>query len=415
MGHLETEDMTQGAQQVLRLPSVDRVVGLMPGFVYVFNHVTSANDYTNRDVGLHLGYSSDEIRALGDQMMAHLVHPDDLPLLGAHMGTIASLAPEQTAALEYRVLTKNGETRWLRSVDCVFDRAEDGTVLRHIGCASDITAEKQAQLELAQLNAALEQTVAARTRDLAELNAQLEERIALRTEELEDAVEELEQLTYIATHDLKVPVNNLSRLALMLGDCADTLSEEQREQVGWINECANQLMSKIQGLVLVAQVRLSSNFEPEKLDMQRLVSDVVARLRPHLPAPAQLVRVEVPEGIYVSFARPEIESILHALMDNAVKYADPARPLDIVVHGGVRAGRPWLRISDTGSGLDPLADKAKVFGLFQRAHKAPAGNGISLYCAKRILSRQGGRITFDGARGEGASFTIKFRPQGDVT
>ncbi|MEH6740293.1 MAG: PAS domain-containing sensor histidine kinase [Sulfitobacter sp.] len=389
-------------------PSIDRVVSLMPGFVYVFNHQTNSNDYTNRSVGEHLGYSSDEIRGFGPQMLMKVIHPDDLALLATHFGRIVALDGDLSVAIEYRVITKAGALRWLRSVDTVFDRDEDGQVLRHIGCASDITIEKESELRLSELNAKLENRVKSRTHDLEDLNTSLEERISARTLQLQEAVVELEQLTYIATHDLKVPVNNLTRLGLMLQSNTQSLSAEQIEQVGWINDCAEQLGEKIQGLVLVAQIRLGNGNPSVPLGLSGVITAAVDLMQSAMPKDSFPVSIDVPDDMVVQFERSEIENILAALLDNAVKYAEPDRPLDIKIAAGTTSGQIWVSVADNGTGLDSKLDAEKAFGLFQRAHKTPAGSGISLYCARRMLHRRGGTLTFHGHRGEGAEFTILF-------
>ncbi|MCX7564952.1 PAS domain-containing sensor histidine kinase [Sulfitobacter sp. F26169L] len=400
------------------VPSIDRIMSLMPGFVYVFNHLTYANDYTNQSVGEHLGYSSEEIRDFGAQMLSEVIHPDDHPLLGAHMGRIARLADGRSVALEYRVMTKSGEQRWLSSVDTVFDRCADGRVLRHIGCASDITEQKQAELGLAELNAQLEEKVAARTQDLADLNATLEDNIRARTAQLQDAVDELEQLTYIATHDLKVPVNNLNRLGVMLKAGAHTLSAQQEEQIQWVSECAEQLSAKIQGLVLVAQIRLGEGPPPDALNLHQIVFDAIDKIHLIQGQAALSVCLDVPENLTVQFDRFELDTILGSLLDNAIKYADSSRPLRVTICGSHKANQVRLSVADNGTGLNAgnahnPHDAAKAFGLFQRAHKTPAGNGISLYCARGMLARRGGSLGVEGTRGQGARFTISFAPEED--
>lgn len=398
-----------------RTPTVDSVVSLMPGFVYVFNHATYSNDYTNRSVGEQLGYSSQEIVEFGADMMTHIVHPEDLPRLSGHLTRIARLKGDASVSLEYRVIRKDGGLRWLRSVDAVFDRAPDGSVLSHIGCASDVTSEKEAELRLAHLNSELEAKVSERTHDLAQLNEALESRITERTYELQDAVEELEQLTYIATHDLKVPVNNLCRLGIMLNDSVHLLTPDQAEQVGWINDCAAQLSAKIQGLVLVAQIRLSSVLPAEALNLRSAVLDVVDKFHQTMGPGARPVAVEVPQDVFVDFARFELSSMLSAMLDNAIKYADAKRPLEVTFRATVENGQVSLLVIDNGTGLDGQRDKEKVFGLFQRAHKEPAGSGISLYCARRMLLRRGGDITVEGMRGQHAAFNVRFPKFGETS
>lgn len=390
------------------MPSIDRVVSLMPGFVYVFNHVSNSNDYTNRSVGEHLGYSSAEIRGFGPQMLMKVIHPDDLALMGAHFSRIVELDGDQSVTVEYRVVTKTGELRWLRSVDTVFDRGADGQVLRHIGCASDITVEKEAELCLSELNAQLENMVEMRTQDLEDLNTNLEERISARTQQLQEAVVELEQLTYIATHDLKVPVNNLTRLGLMLQSNTDGLNDEQIENIGWINDCAEQLGEKIKGLVMVAQIRLGNGNPSVPLNLNEVTTNAVDLIQPNMHPESLPICVDVAEDITVQFERSELDNILAALLDNAIKYADPERPLEIKILAGRTGGQVWLSVADNGTGLDSKQDLAKTFGLFQRAHKTPAGSGISLYCARRMLHRRGGVLSFKGHRGQGARFTMVF-------
>ena len=171
------------------------------------------------------------------------------------------------------------------------------------------------------MNAELEEKVSERTCYLAQLNSELESRIAERTFELQDAVDELEQLTYIATHDLKVPVNNLCRLGLMLGERAHLLAPDQAEQMEWINDCAYQLSAKIQRLVLVAQIRLSSALHDERIGLIKAVVDAVGNVGATMGAVPQPFVINIDEDITVDFARFELNSIVTTMIDNALKYA----------------------------------------------------------------------------------------------
>lgn len=407
-GETYESDHASLAQPPLRLSSVDQVVRLMPGFVYVFNHTSFANDYANRSVATHLGYCAAEIRDLGPGLFQRIIHPDDLPALNAHMATIAALEDDAEAMLEYRVVTKTGAVRWLRSVDTVYDRAADGSVLRHIGCASDITTEMEAHLRLQDLNASLEEKVAERTRALAQLNAGLEARITARTAELEEAVEELEQLTHIATHDLKVPLNNLNRLGLMLSESGNGLSAEQAEQVEWIRQCAEQLNSKVQSLVLVTEIRMGARPSHDTLNLRAAVERAVRAAQPAMGRGALPVALHIDVALTVRFAAFEMDAILASLLDNAVKYAHPDRPLQVTIRAGRTGNGLWLEVADNGKGLDTKRDAATVFGLFKRGQKEPAGAGISLYCAQRMLQRCGATITAEGSRGVGATFRLVF-------
>jgi PAS domain S-box-containing protein len=97
------------------------------------------------------GFTYDELIARGD--WPSLVHPDDMPLALQHLQLHLSGQPDVS---EYRIIAKNGETRWLRDYGHpVWDYAE-GRVVRIIGAAQDITERKRVEEELRQQTSQLE-------------------------------------------------------------------------------------------------------------------------------------------------------------------------------------------------------------------------------------------------------------------
>lgn len=238
--------------------------------------------------------------------------------------------------------------------------------------------------------------------------ALLERRICEQSQELQNSADEFEQLTYIATHDLKVPLNNLNRLGLMLCESEETLTSEHLEHVHWIMTCTEQLNTKVDGLLQVSQIRLGQRPPDSVIDLRTAVTETIAAFMPMAGQGGPSVHMNVAEGTTVHMAREELDQILTSVLDNAVKYADPARALQVSFASGAQDGRAWLSISDNGTGVETPRDVAKVFGLFQRAHKHPAGRGLSLYCAQRLLQRCGGEMSVTGLSGLGAQFTIHF-------
>jgi two-component system cell cycle sensor histidine kinase/response regulator CckA len=89
------------------------------------------------------GFTYDELIARGD--WPSIIHPDDMPLALQHLQVHLS---GQSDVSEYRIITKNGETRWLRDYGHPVWNEAEGRVVRTIGAAQDITERKQAEKTL---------------------------------------------------------------------------------------------------------------------------------------------------------------------------------------------------------------------------------------------------------------------------
>jgi PAS domain S-box-containing protein len=86
------------------------------------------------------GYAIEDMDA--PDFWQRLVHPDDIPILLQHIQHILS---GQTDTAESRIITKNGEVRWLQdSASPIWDAAQ-GRVTRIYGAALDITDRRRAQ------------------------------------------------------------------------------------------------------------------------------------------------------------------------------------------------------------------------------------------------------------------------------
>ncbi|MEO0362578.1 MAG: PAS domain-containing protein, partial [Pseudomonadota bacterium] len=123
----------------------ERISALVPGLVYIYNQKDQQNEYANRSVGEMLGYSAEEIREMGADFLPSVIHPEDLPRLALHFNAISKLPDGGVATFEYRIKRPDGGYRWLSSNDSVFERDENGELLRHIGIAVDVTRQKESE------------------------------------------------------------------------------------------------------------------------------------------------------------------------------------------------------------------------------------------------------------------------------
>ncbi len=120
-----------------------------PNILYVFDLFEWQNVYSNLEIYKVLGYTPEEIKAMGSDFFSNLVHPDDMPLLQVNQQKISLAENDQIVESEYRMRHKNGEWKWLFSRDIVFKRSLEGKVHQILGAATDITERKIAEQKLA--------------------------------------------------------------------------------------------------------------------------------------------------------------------------------------------------------------------------------------------------------------------------
>jgi signal transduction histidine kinase len=94
------------------------------------------------------------------------------------------------------------------------------------------------------------------------------------------------------------------------------------------------------------------------------------------------------------------------LVDNAIKYRDPSRPLRLSISASQKDGQIIYRVADNGIGI-AKEHQGKIFEIFHRLNpQSSTGEGLGLTIAQRVLERQRGKIWVESAEGEGSTFYV---------
>jgi len=264
--------------------------------------------------------------------------------------------------------------------------------------------------------------------ELRELNTALEVRVMERTADLTRANEEIQRFAYIVSHDLRSPLVNVMGFTSELEVAMKPLQAlvtwlEERDDEGRMPQAVKQSVDtdipeaisfirsstkKMDGLIS-AILKLSREgrrvLNPERLDMNAVVRSIFESVHHRVESIGgkAIIDEHLPDLITDRLA---LEQVIGNLIDNAIKYKSPARPLEITVSGKENLGRVAFEVADNGRGVDPK-DHERIFELFRRsgAQTAP-GEGIGLAHVRALVHRLGGTINCESALGEGAVFHL---------
>ena len=299
-----------------------------------------------------LGYSPAE---MGDQLddWEQLVHPDGKQrhdeALAEHIDTDTDFYQ-----CDYRMETKSGDWKWVRTMGTVVEEDDDGAPLRSVGIHLDIDEQKRNQLKLAR-----------------------------RTEQLE-------ALNRVVRHDIRNDMNVLHMWATELEGHVDEAGAAALEQI---------LSSSrhIIELTKVAREFIESLGAEDELDMEpvalrEVLSNEVNTQRGAYPDADFRIRGELP-SVTVR-ANGMLSSVFRNLLVNAVEHNDSATPT-VTVSVTVRDQTVAVRVADDGPGIaDVLKDE--IFGKGTKG--LSGGTGIGLYLVETLVESYGGdvRIADDG-------------------
>jgi signal transduction histidine kinase len=240
--------------------------------------------------------------------------------------------------------------------------------------------------------------------------------------------EELESIVYTASHDLRSPLVNIggfsSELACSCLEVTDTLTQMQLpnniEQslltvlnedipasLKYIHSSVTKMDMLMKGLLKLSRLGRSAT-EIEMLDMNELIGNIELGMQHQI----QKQKVELIVGDLPPCLgdKSQLSQVFTNLLDNAIKYLDPARKGVIRISGEHDEGECVYAVSDNGIGVDE-AYHHKILEIFHRLDPEGdvRGEGIGLTIVKRIIDRHNGRMWMESTVGEGTTFYVAIR------
>lgn len=255
---------------------------------------------------------------------------------------------------------------------------------------------------LVLLSARIRREMTARERreeEVVGLNADLTQ----RSTALEAANRDLEAFSYSVAHDLRGPLRAIDGFSkALVEDYGDQLDETARDYLQRVEAAAGRMGELIDDLLALSRIT-RANMEREIVDLGALARMIADEL--HRRDPQREIQWDIGTGLAVEGDPKLLRIALENLLGNAWKFTGKKPDALIKVGHLQQDGQTVFYVRDNGAGFDQVYAN-KLFGMFQRLHKATEfeGTGVGLATADRVISRHGGRIWAEGAVDAGATF-----------
>jgi two-component system CheB/CheR fusion protein len=244
-----------------------------------------------------------------------------------------------------------------------------------------------------------------------QISANLEEQSAellSKNRELRDINYYLDSFVQSAAHDLRAPVTQLDGLLdLTTNENAPELFPEIRENM---LIAVRQLRQTIDGLVEMIDFEKQDSSKAREIDLNAMIEHMVQAARQNYRSVEIDLVQDLEPDLRLYYPEPYIRSLLHNLLDNAVKY----RALDHSVRIEIKTRHTpedeiLISVTDNGIGIDMNRYGHLLFQPFKRLTAERPGTGIGLSIVNNAIRRNGGRIEVDSKMGQGSEFRAYLR------
>jgi two-component system, cell cycle sensor histidine kinase and response regulator CckA len=366
---------------------ISRIIETAPTMIYIYDINKKKTIFSNDRITAITGYTPKECIALGEQVFARLIHPDDIPANEAHRARLVEMPDGDIAIFEFRMCHKDGTYRNIRLWESVFSRDDGGRPKEIAGVALDITEQRESEAQRAALE---EQFLASQRMDA------------------------VGRLAGGVAHDF----NNL---LTVINSSAEMGAGEVSRESPARSRFEEILKAGRRGARLTRQLLAFSRkqiLKPAVLNINDVVNNMESMLKRLIGEDVSLV-VTLADGLgYVEADAGQLEQVIMNLAVNA-RDAMPSGGVLTLSTSNITLNEVYmngeltkenntyvmLSVSDTGAGMDEET-RCRVFEPFFTTKAPGRGTGLGLSTAYGIIKQSGGDIWVDSTLGKGTRFEV---------
>lgn len=295
---------------------------------------------------------------------------------------------------EYRMYTASEEIIWVRDYVNVVSDTEGLIGLK--GFMFDITAAKQAELELFRHREELEELVKERTEALSK--AKNDADVASRAKS-----EFLSRMS----HELRTPLNVIMGYSNIAGRLSD--NEDVNKHLKEINVASNHLFELIKDVMDLSRIETDDlQINITKVNLREVIEESEKFLdKDATKNKITMSLFDCQDDVYVLADGLRLKEVIINLLSNAIKYNHKNGKVDIQCHY-IDSDNLRIEVIDTGKGLDEEQIK-HLFEPFSRLgaeYTDVEGTGVGLVIAKSLVERMNGTLAVSSTVRKGSCFAI---------
>jgi two-component system sensor histidine kinase KdpD len=224
-------------------------------------------------------------------------------------------------------------------------------------------------------------------------------RMRMQTEEMRSS------LLSAVSHDLRTPLASITGAASTLRSQGEKLPPEVRQELlESISEEAERLSRLVSNLLDMTRLESGIELRRDLCPLEEIVGAVLQRIERQLEG--REVTTHLPDTLPLVYVDDVLlGQVFLNLLENAIKYTAPGKPLEIGAEAG--EGAVTVEIRDRGPGFTP-GEEQRVFEKFYRGNaKGVRGAGLGLAICRAIVEAHHGTIEALNREGGGAIVRIR--------
>ena len=212
------------------------------------------------------------------------------------------------------------------------------------------------------------------------------------------------------SHELKTPITSIKGFVETLQEGAVNNPEDAQRFLGIIAKHADRLNSIIEDLLSLSRIEQQAEVSQVALEnapVRDVLNAAIQLCQPKAVPKDIRITLDCPQGLTATINPPLLEQAVVNLIDNAVKYSSPGKPIQVRAAASDDAIR--ISVRDEGCGI-AAEHLSRIFERFYRVDKARSrqlgGTGLGLSIVRHIALAHGGSVNVTSTVGQGSTFTI---------